>query len=266
MPLMNLGRLKSGYSIRGVRICLSNVQQFQRYSKISFKFKKNRKVNNSFWTIPNIITISRITSTPLIGYCMMTNKLVPGFCLFAYSCVSDFIDGYVARKYNIKSVVGTILDPMADKLLILVMTCSLSFPPGPQLIPIAIAGLIIGRDILLAVFSGYYRYSSMLHCYSRVTWKSYWNFISYPSAEVKPTMISKCNTMLQMIYLGWAIVLMTMNSGKYSEKNKIEKDSSRSWWDVAFRNLGYLVGATTVASGGSYIVNKNTVKYLKNFK
>lgn len=175
--------------------------------------QKMRSVLSSIYTIPNMLTITRIAAAPLIGHCIMTNNLVPALGLFSYSCLTDFLDGYMARKYNMKSVAGTVLDPMADKILMLVTTVSLACPGGPQVIPIPLASLIIGRDVLLALSAIYYRISSLRHTYGKATWKSFWDVFRYPSAEVRPTKVSKWNTFLQMIYLGWAVATMINTFG-----------------------------------------------------
>ncbi|AAS52004.2 ADR084Cp [Eremothecium gossypii ATCC 10895] len=212
------------------------------------------------WTVPNILTMSRIACAPFIGHCIMTQQLMPAFCLFAYSCVTDFLDGYLARKYKSRTVAGTILDPMADKLLMIVTTAGLTLPTGPQLIPLPIASLILGRDGLLALSAIYYRYASMRAVYGKVTWGTYCDFFRYPSAEVKPTLISKWNTFLQMVYLGCGLVVLALGPDEARPETEGEGDP---WWRRAYRYLGYVVGATTVLSGASYIFSKSAVKYLK---
>lgn len=78
--------------------------------------------------------------------------------LFTYSCVTDFVDGFIARKFNMKSVVGSIIDPLADKFLMTACTLSLGYIHA---IPPAIASIIIGRDVMLSFMSFYYRYKSL---------------------------------------------------------------------------------------------------------
>ncbi|KAJ6363982.1 hypothetical protein OIU76_029008 [Salix suchowensis] len=72
----------------------------------------------SFVNLPNFISISRLVSGPLIGW-MITNEMYSSaFVALAIAGASDWLDGYVARKMNIDSVVGSYLDPLADKVLI----------------------------------------------------------------------------------------------------------------------------------------------------
>ncbi|SCU92741.1 LANO_0E01948g1_1 [Lachancea nothofagi CBS 11611] len=225
--------------------------------------KKTPTILSSIYTIPNVLTLSRIAAAPLIGHCIISNNVIPALGLFTYSCLTDFLDGYMARKYNMKSVAGTVLDPMADKILMLVTTASLAFPGGPQIIPLPLASLIIGRDAILGFSAIYFRIASLKYTYGKVSWNSFWDVFRFPSAEVRPTQISKWNTFLQMIYLGWAVTLMVV------ESNPEEEESSHSNMDLyrkAFEYFGYLVATTTVLSGTSYIFSKNAVKYLNKIK
>lgn len=216
--------------------------------------------SNGIMTIPNALTMSRIAATPLIGHFIMNNNLTPALGVFAYCCVTDFLDGYIARRFNLGSAAGTILDPMADKLLMLVTTLAMTLPQGPAIIPLPIAALIIGRDAGLAIAGFFMRYTSMRRKYSRVTWDSYWNFFKYPSAEVKPTQISKWNTFLQMIYLGTGVVVLITDE---DEDNDKEESIAHQRLRSGFTWLGYIVGGTTVLSGASYVFSRNAVRYLK---
>lgn len=88
-------------------------------------FSTKQAIRSSLWTIPNVLTYTRIITTPFIGYYITTGQSTAALLLFTYSCVTDFVDGYIARKYNMKSIVGSIVDPLADKLLMTVCTVSL---------------------------------------------------------------------------------------------------------------------------------------------
>lgn len=218
-------------------------------------------VSASIITVPNLLTISRIACTPFIGYHIMANDLTPALCLFAYSCITDFLDGFIARKWHSKSVAGTILDPIADKLLMIVTTVSLAFAPGPQIIPMSIAGLILGRDMLLGISALFIRYSSMKKIYNTITWKSFWDFFHFPSAEVKPTKVSKYNTFFQMLYLGCGVLLLMYEELKENDEQGNKTRIHETLWQ-GFTWLGYFVGATTCLSGASYVFSKNAVKFL----
>lgn len=71
--------------------------------------------------LPNILTLSRIGVIPLIVTFLMMDNLVArwfAFAIFVYAAITDYFDGYLARKMNIVSPLGRMLDPIADKLIV----------------------------------------------------------------------------------------------------------------------------------------------------
>jgi cardiolipin synthase len=77
--------------------------------------------HENIYTIPNILTFSRLLATPVIGYLVLHDNHVWAAGLFAYAGISDLVDGWIARKYNLQTVVGSVIDPMADKALMTVL-------------------------------------------------------------------------------------------------------------------------------------------------
>src|SRR5213079_1601255 len=111
-------------------------------------------------TTANKITILRILLIPffvvqVLYYVKNGNELHRFFALvsFAVAAICDGVDGYIARHYNQRSELGAILDPLADKLLLVSGIVLLSFDHGPFLdsIPLWLTGTIIGRDLLMLI-------------------------------------------------------------------------------------------------------------------
>ncbi|MDD5140707.1 MAG: CDP-diacylglycerol--glycerol-3-phosphate 3-phosphatidyltransferase [Verrucomicrobiales bacterium] len=109
-------------------------------------------------TTANKITILRILLIPffvveLIYYVRSGNEAhrLAALLCFAVAAILDGVDGYIARRYNQISELGKILDPLADKLLLVSGVVALSFNHGPFLgqIPLWLTGTIIGRDLLI---------------------------------------------------------------------------------------------------------------------
>ena len=82
-------------------------------------------------TIPNAITLSRLAATPLLAYLILAEQYEVAFGGLVVFGFSDWLDGYIARTYDQTSVLGTFLDPFADKVLLLllfvVVVCCLLF-------------------------------------------------------------------------------------------------------------------------------------------
>jgi len=97
--------------------------------------------------LANALTISRIVSVPVIVILLFFDSLIPSIiaaALFIAATITDYLDGYFARKYQMESDLGKLLDPLADKLLIASVLIML-IPLGR--VPAWIAVIIIGREL-----------------------------------------------------------------------------------------------------------------------
>src|SRR6266404_2550926 len=108
---------------------------------------------------------------------------------FAVAAICDGVDGYIARRYNQRSELGAILDPLADKLLLVSGIVVLSFDHRPYLetVPLWLTGTIIGRDILLLV--GLVIIQMIVG-----------------TLKVHPRIVGKIATVLQMIVVLWILL------------------------------------------------------------
>jgi len=98
-------------------------------------------------TFINILTLSRIFLAAIIFLLLMSpDRYFLAFVLFFFAGVTDYFDGYLARKYNAVSQVGEILDPIADKILILFVLFGLAINLSSYLIGF-IGAIIISREI-----------------------------------------------------------------------------------------------------------------------
>lgn len=77
--------------------------------------------HENIYTIPNILTFTRLLAAPAVGYLVLHDQHAWAVALFAYAGITDLVDGWVARKWKLQSVVGSVIDPMADKLLMTVL-------------------------------------------------------------------------------------------------------------------------------------------------
>lgn len=151
--------------------------------------------HENIYTVPNLLTFSRLFAAPLVGYFIVTQQHGLALGLFFYAGITDLIDGFIARRYSLQTVVGTVIDPMADKALMTISVIALTLQ---NTVPLWLACLILLRDIGLGVAAVYYRWISLP---PPKTMARYWDF-SLPSAEVRPTDVSKFNTFLQLVLVG----------------------------------------------------------------
>ncbi|HVZ81173.1 MAG TPA: CDP-diacylglycerol--glycerol-3-phosphate 3-phosphatidyltransferase [bacterium] len=106
----------------------------------------------SRWNIANILTLSRIGVTPLYLILIFREEVWAKWAaglLFAWGAISDYLDGYYARKYNLKTDFGALLDPFADKVLI--VSVFVSFV-ALDLVPAWMVVIMVGREFLITGF------------------------------------------------------------------------------------------------------------------
>ena len=82
--------------------------------------------HENIYTLPNILTFSRLLAAPFVGYCILHDHHAWALGLFAYAGITDLLDGWIARRWNLGTVVGTVIDPMADKTLMTILTVTLA--------------------------------------------------------------------------------------------------------------------------------------------
>lgn len=136
--------------------------------------------------LPNYITLARIVLIPVYLYYFIQGNLAAAALFFAISAVTDFIDGFIARKYNQESKVGRLLDPLADKLTIVSILLVLIYL---NIIPRVLSYIILAREIFI-LLSGIITYIYGL------------NFIN-------PSFIGKSS--IALLYLAIALKLLNIN-------------------------------------------------------
>ncbi|KAJ1969312.1 hypothetical protein IWQ62_000702 [Dispira parvispora] len=211
----------------------------QRAQKLLRTIKDLPVPKENIYTLPNLLTFTRLVASPFIGYLVVNHQYGPAILGCALFGLTDALDGFIARRFNMKSVVGSILDPAADKALMTVLTVSLAMS---HLLPWWLASIILLRDGGLVLAAFYYRYISLP---PPKTLSRYFDF-SLPSAEVHPTTISKVNTMLQL-----GLMLASLGAPLLEITNT-----------VPLTVLQYTVATTTILSGISYLRSKNAVRIL----
>ncbi|KAJ2780459.1 hypothetical protein H4R18_003441 [Coemansia javaensis] len=191
-------------------------------------------------TIPNALTMARILSAPYIGYLVVQGDAglaLAGCVVFG---LTDALDGYIARRYDMKSFVGSILDPAADKVLMTTLTAALAYV---GLLPTTLAAVIIGRDVALSLAAFVVRWATLP---PPKTARRYFD-LSIPSVEVRPTQLSKWNTALQLLLVSCTLAAPVLS---------VAPDC------VGLVALQWATGATTVASGIGYLTSRDAVHRL----
>lgn len=101
-----------------------------------------------FKHIPNILTILRFIFIPVILYFIFTGNYILGFIFFTISGITDILDGFIARKFNLISDFGKLMDPLADKLTQISVLATLV---AVQIIPVWILAIVILKELIMVV-------------------------------------------------------------------------------------------------------------------
>jgi cardiolipin synthase len=131
-------------------------------------------------SIPNLITLARILSVPIMVWAIMTGWMLAAFLLFLAAGVSDAIDGYLAKRFAMTSELGAYLDPLADKALIVSIYVTLGVSGD---IPRWLVLLVVSRDVMIV--------AAVL-----LSW-----LVGKP-LPMKPLLVSKLNTAAQIVFAG----------------------------------------------------------------
>ncbi len=99
--------------------------------------------------VPNILTILRFVLIPVFAYFLSTRNFITAMLLFLAGGLTDVLDGYIARKYDLITSWGKIADPLADKLMQITAVSILSL--GLGIIPIEFVLVILAKEILMGV-------------------------------------------------------------------------------------------------------------------
>jgi cardiolipin synthase len=165
--------------------------------------------------IPNLITIARIVLIAPVVWALSTEQFTLALILFAIAGLSDGVDGLLARYYGWQSWLGSVLDPLADKLLQAASYITLAIL---GFIPVWLVAVVVARDAIIVSGSAAY-------------------YFLFRSFEAAPSLISKLNTVMQIVYVLLVIV-------------SISVFPMPAWFITLF---GYTMLATTLASGVHYV-------------
>lgn len=131
--------------------------------KIKQKFNQeySPEPRDIYFTVPNLISVLRIASIPFIAWLVADHRMVPALIVLAVSAITDSLDGIIARAFNQVSKIGQILDPIADRLLII---CSVLALGVAGIIPWWMIIIIAARDawmMLLVLWLAQYDYGPL---------------------------------------------------------------------------------------------------------
>jgi CDP-diacylglycerol--glycerol-3-phosphate 3-phosphatidyltransferase len=113
----------------------------------------------SIFNLPNQLTVSRLLLSLVLFVLMVWNRYLAALVVFVIAAGTDWLDGYLARKYGMVTTLGRILDPFADKIIICGTFIFLAANPDPGLRALGmhawVVVLIVGRELLITALRGF---------------------------------------------------------------------------------------------------------------
>jgi cardiolipin synthase (CMP-forming) len=166
--------------------------------------------------IPNALCVLRILLVVPVVWLLMEAEYRLTLWLFAFAAATDGLDGFLAKRFNWTSELGKILDPLADKILLVGVFITLAFL---GLVPAWLAVVAVARDVTITI--GAITYNRL-----------------YGDLQGRPTAVSKLNTLCQILYL---LLVVASQAAAVSAEPLVTI-------------LGALVFVTTVVSGIDYVI------------
>lgn len=195
----------------------------------------------NIWTVPNLLCIARIVTSPYLSYLILSQDYQIALWLLIIAGLSDLADGWIARTWTSQaSKLGSFLDPVADKLLVGTLFLSLAWV---GLVPVPLTCLVIARDVALVSAASYIRYKSLP---PPKTLARYFD-PTHATAQLAPTYISKLNTGIQLSFVAGTLAAPVFHFVNHP----------------VLEALCYITAVTTLAGGVSYLISKNTYKFLR---
>lgn len=165
--------------------------------------------------IPNLLTLARIGMVPWLVVLLKNQQFASSLALFVVAGLTDALDGFIAKRFNAQTYLGSLLDPLADKGLLVSSYIMLSVL---ELVPFWLMVAVVFRDVIIV--GGYLLM-----------------VLFFGSVKMQPLIISKINTFTQIAYIVLVLLALAMKSDL-----------------TAFQPiLNYTVLATSVISGLAYV-------------
>ncbi|MFA9459419.1 CDP-alcohol phosphatidyltransferase family protein [Thiohalorhabdus sp. Cl-TMA] len=166
--------------------------------------------------VANALTLLRLAAVPFLVLLLHEGRYREALVLFVLAGISDAVDGFVAKRFGQETQLGKVLDPIADKALVVTVYVALAWV---ALIPFWLVVAVVSRDLIIVGGALAYHYLT-------------------GALEMVPTFLSKLNTALQLALVTLVLVEAALPMGVHV------------WVDW----LAVLVLVTTVASGLQYVV------------
>lgn len=186
---------------------------------------------NTLWTMPNVLTLFRLTAALIIPFLFLLmpaySAALVAFVLYVFAAITDYFDGYLARKLNQITPWGRMLDPIADKVMVVIVLFTLALMKQWDVWYFVIPAIaILGREIIISGLREFLAGRIQLP----VTW----------SAKLKTT--------VQLFALGFLMFSMVLEPASLKDTG-----NSLTYVEITGLLLLWIAGFLSVKTGYTYI-------------
>ncbi|MEM8792775.1 MAG: CDP-diacylglycerol--glycerol-3-phosphate 3-phosphatidyltransferase [Pseudomonadota bacterium] len=174
------------------------------------------------WTIPNTLTMARILAAPIVGALVVLGGLeasIWAFVIFVIAALTDFFDGWLARRLQMESAIGQMLDPIADKVMVtIVLAALLSREPNQSWLFLLPAFVILARETLVSGLREYLG-DTKLKVTMLAKWKTTFQLTAIAAFLLADALTSDgAIAMIALATLWLAAILTAMSGWDYFDK------------------------------------------------
>ena len=173
--------------------------------------------------IANGLTAARVLLVPYFAYLLISERGKAALLVFVVCGATDALDGLLARWLRQRTLAGTLLDPIADKLMMATAFIVLSYI---HIVPLRLAIMVISRDVIILVGSFFY-------------------LLLFDASDIRPTGLSKANTVIQIL-----TVIYFLSVAAFPAE---AKELGAGTGSIPNRAVALVCAFTTVASGLQYL-------------
>ncbi len=194
--------------------------------------REESKEREKLLNLPNLLTLLRLCLVPVFIFLLLGRDRFAALLVFSLAGLTDVLDGMAARRWRLKTRIGMLLDPLADKILLMTAFLLLTVRSlnSPRAIPLWLTGTVLARDAVIVLGA------LALSCLFKIK-------------EFPPSLFGKISTVFQVLTVFWVLLANFLAASPWQKVSFIQLFASP---DVLF-GLFYLTLFFTVLSGADYI-------------
>jgi cardiolipin synthase len=191
------------------------------------------KTKERFITLPNVLTLLRLGLVPVFLIMSLRRQALGTLVVFTLAGLTDFLDGLAARLCHLRTNIGTLLDPLADKLLLSTAFILLTLKglSSPYSIPFWLTAVVIGRDLVIVV-------------------GAYVIFRLRGTKSFTPSLFGKISTVSQVVTVFCVLLANYVPVSDWGHVRMLSSLSSSSALSILF----LVTLASTILSGVHYVI------------